>query len=267
MPVSHAPAFDARNRITPAISSIAPALPNGDISWPVFSGPRAAFSCVRWGPVISDGYTTQHCQHRTHSTRGERRPSGEHRIRSHQTTLTSGRNDIEPNIVLCKHRRKLLRHVRRAGLARAVRKVRQRRTAEAARGARDDGLAALRDVLRGVAGGEQRQEGDDAEVDGADVDVERRVEGGRVRVPQRALQVGQGGGGRDGGGRGELGPADAGVGDEEVDVARLFGDVRDDAFQVGLGGCVALEWDDVAEFLTWSGLRTLMLLNCGTRRL
>jgi len=41
----------------------------------------------------------------------------------------------------------------------------------------------------------------------------------------------------------------AGVVDQEVDVACFGGDLVDGALEVGVGGCAALDWDEVAVFL------------------
>lgn len=112
-------------------------------------------------------------------------------------------------------------------------------------GAGDDDLAALSHVGPLVAGHQQRQERRDAEVDGADVDAKCLIKGLGTDAPELLLVLRERGGGR--GLRN--GARDAGVGDEEVDVARLLGDVRHDALQVLLGACVTLERDDVAEFL------------------
>lgn len=112
-------------------------------------------------------------------------------------------------------------------------------------GAGDDDLAALGQVALLVARGQQRQEGRDTEVDGADINTEGLVEGLRADVPELLLvfREWRGSRGLDDGAR------DAGIGNQEVDVAHLSGDLRDDAFQVLLGTCVPLNRNDVAVFL------------------
>ena len=49
-------------------------------------------------------------------------------------------------------------------------------------------------------------------------------------------------------GRGVVGRL-AGVVDEEVDIACFVGDLVDGALEVGVRGCAALDWDEVAVFL------------------
>lgn len=112
-------------------------------------------------------------------------------------------------------------------------------------GAGDDDLAALDHVALLVARGQQRQKGRDAEVDGADINTEGLVEGLRADIPEVLLVFRE-----RSGCRGSCdGACDACVGDQEVDVAYIFGDLRDDAFQVLLGACVALDRNDVAVLL------------------
>ena len=159
--------------------------------------------------------------------------------------LTARRDNVEPDPVPRKRRRHLLGHVRHGGLAGRVRKVRHGDAAVGADGAGDDHLAALGHAGPVVARRQQRQEGRDAEVHGADVDAEGLVERRRVDVPELLLVLRERGGGR----RLRDGARDARVGDQEVDVPRLLGDLRDYAFQVRLGACVALQGDDISVLL------------------
>lgn len=110
----------------------------------------------------------------------------------------------------------------------------------------DDDLAALGQVALLVARGQQRQESRDAEVDGANINTEGLVEGLRADVPELLLVFRE-----RRGGRGLYdGARDAGIGNQEVDVAHLSGDLSYYAFQVLLGTCVPLNRNDVSVFLS-----------------
>lgn len=251
IPDIHAPAFEASHKIQPAMSSELPGLPKGDTTTPYCSGVKKPFSFPIASAVISEGYTAVSCQQCTRNIgHTEIAPETVFWGRGPSAKLTPRRQNVEPKVVLRKRRRKLLGHMRHASLTRAIGKMRHRDPVEATDRARNHRLAALCHIALLVARLQQRQEGHDAKVHGAHIDGEGDVELVGLHAPQLRVQVGEAevrlpqlrvAEGR---------PGDAGVGDEQVDVARLAGDVGDDALEVGFGGGVALDGDDVAVFLS-----------------
>lgn len=95
-------------------------------------------------------------------------------------------------MILDKRRGKLFRHMQHSSLTRTICKMRHRHTIERADGARNNCLAALRDITLLVSRFQQRQERHNGEEDGSHVDAKGLVKGGRVDVPEVLLQVGEG---------------------------------------------------------------------------
>lgn len=82
--------------------------------------------------------------------------------------------------------------MRHRSLTRTICKMRHRHTIKRANRARDNRLAALRDIALFVARFQQRQECHDGEEDGSHIDSKGLVKGSGVDVPKVLLQVGEG---------------------------------------------------------------------------
>ena len=150
--------------------------------------------------------------------------------------LTSGSDNIGPDFIRHEVGRHSLHQQRRRRFALAVRVASRYPPVEAGDAARGDHLARLPHVPRPVPRVEEFEEGDGAEEDGGGVDgerlgvlVERLVPESRLVVLQRRLR-GDGAG---------LGAPDPAVGDQDVDVADVLLDVRDDGLESVFRGNVS----------------------------
>lgn len=179
----------------PAISSALPGLPSGDTRVTKSSGVSCSVD-LTIPAVISDGYTASQSA-QSSSIQGK--------------LLTSRRDNVESNLIPRQRSCKLFRHMRHAGLTSRVREMRQRHTTECPDRTGDDGLATLDHIALFVSGVQERQEGCDAEVDGAHVVAEGAVEFRGIGGPEVFLEIGERGAGGAVDGRWT---GDAGVGDQ-----------------------------------------------------
>lgn len=180
--------------------------------------------------------------------------------------LTARRDDITPNVKRHEMRPQVLHQMVHRRLARVINKT-VGEPREPSHAANRNDLAARLALLAGglapalalpplVALDEQFQERHGSGKHGRDVRVQRL--GPDAVRPVVKVVIADFCGGRfgcwfgAGVGRGVEGCL-AGVVDQEVDVACFCGDVVDGALEVGVRGCAALDWDEVAVFLCVEG--------------